>query len=144
MWFKSPIPKSLSVASTEVPKHLSGWQGKTLQGFPLFFNPQKGLSPANVLFKKNAKKYMMYVDSCLWWRHPRRGGTVVTFAHCVSVFFWGVGGCNSVLLPAFSATRSCYVVTSSSSNCQDVPDTLEHVLQVTSKTLLIRCNIFFK
>ena len=38
------------------------------------------------------------------------------------VFFFG--GCKSVLWSAFSITISWYVVTSSSSNLQDVPDTL--------------------
>ena len=45
------------------------------------------------------------------------GGTAVTFAH-------SFGGCNSVLWCALSKTMPCYVVTSSVSNFQDVPDTL--------------------
>ena len=66
-----------------------------------------------------------YWWSSLRWRHPKKGGTVVTFSHC---FFLGGlggwGGCNSVLWSALSITISCYVVTSSVSNLQDVPDTL--------------------
>ena len=52
------------------------------------------------------------------------------------------GGCNRVLWIALSKTMPCYVVTSSVSKLQDVPDTLQHLLQVTCKTFLIRCNIF--
>ena len=41
------------------------------------------------------------------------------------VFFGGgLGGCNSVLWSALSIAISCYFVTSSVSNLQDVPDTL--------------------
>ena len=37
---------------------------------------------------------------------------------------------------------STYVVTSSVSKLQNVPDTLQHLLQVTCQMFLIRCNIF--
>ena len=37
---------------------------------------------------------------------------------------------------------STYVVTSSVSKLQNIPDTLQHLLQVTCQMFLIRCNIF--
>ena len=44
----------------------------------------------------------------------------------------------------YLARCSCYDQTSSLSHLQDVPAKLQHLLQVTSKTFLIRSNIFIK
>ena len=63
----------------------------------------------------------------------------------ISYRWGGVGWGNNVHVPVHTqARRSCYVVTSSSSDLQDVPDTLEHILEVTCKTFLLRRNIFVK
>ena len=51
------------------------------------------------------------------------GAWLLSLLHIV-FFFGGGGGCNSVLWSALSITISCYVATTSSSNFQDVPDTL--------------------
>ena len=77
-----------------------------------------------------------HLSSC-----PADTGTTLLFHDQLPVGCGGVGWGNNVHVPVHTqARRSCYVVTSSSSDLQDVPDTLSYLLQVTCKMCLLRCK----